>query len=181
LQNILRDGGSAADYLSVLGDAAPGLIGAYGSSQQGDRLQGIADRARADRMPFLNKANEWLAGGPEAYAAGPGSGALRGTLAQLGASVGNPIGSGTALSLASQSGLSDWRNAVTGMANLGLGGEATQANLNTQAVREGNIWPSLGDAAGSVFGNQGGGSLEELLKKYGYGGGNTNNIFTPQG
>ena len=157
--------------------AIPGLISAFGSMQQGDTLQRIADRARADRAPFLGKANEWLAGGPEAYAAGPGAGALKGVLAKLSASGGNPIGSGTALSLATEAGLNDWRSGVTGMANLGLGGEATQAQLSTNAANAGNIFPALGDAAASVFGTKDS-SLAEILKKFGLG---ANNIFTPVG
>lgn len=160
-------------FLDMLGRAAPGLLGAYGSRQQGSVLQGIADRARGDRAPFLAKANEWLAGGPEAYGAGPGAGALRGVLAQLSASGGNPIGSGTALSIASQAGLQDWRAGVTGMANLGLSGE--DARLQTQAAQGGNVWPGFADAAASVFTPRS--DLEELLRRLGGAGG----IFTPVG
>ena len=73
-----------ASALDVLGAAAPGLIGEYlnslKSSQLSGSLTGIANQARADRSPFLDYATKTLQGGPEAYAAGPGSQALKGCL-----------------------------------------------------------------------------------------------------
>jgi len=128
-------------------------------------------------MPFLNKANEWLSGGPEAYGAGPGAGALKGVLAKLSASGGNPIGSGSSLAIASEAGLSDWRQGVTGMANLGLGGDQLQATLNTNAAQAGNIWGGLGRAAGDVFNPTDPNSLEALMNRLGGGDG----IFNPVG
>ena len=146
------------------GRAIPGLIGAYASNQQADALRGIYDSARADRAPFLAKANEWLTGGPEAFGAGPGMGSLNATLRALSATHGNPIGSPTALGIATDAGLRNWQNSLTGMANLGLGGEDTRAQLATNAVgADSNVFNALGAAAGNIFNPPS--TLEQLLKQ----------------
>jgi len=163
MSRILAGTATGADWLSALGTAAPGLIGAYGATQQGESLERIAEQARADRAPFLAKSQEWLAGGPEAYGAGPGAGALRGVLANLSAQGGNPIGSGSALSIASQAGLADWRNAYTGAASIGLGGN--QAQLDTNAAIAGSPWAGLGKAASDVFAPAKDTSFEDWMRR----------------
>jgi hypothetical protein len=133
LGNILRGNGTLDDYLNAGGAALPGIIGAYGAGQQADAIRAIADQARADRAPFLNAATGYLAN-PQSYADGPGRVFMDSTLRRLSATHGNPIDSGTAMGLATQAGLADWRNAVTGFGNMGLAGEDTRSNLGLAGV-----------------------------------------------
>lgn len=164
LSKLLGITGDSATAIDALGRAIPGLLGAYAANQQADALTGIADRARADRAPFLAKANEWLTGGPEAYSAGPGQGALKGVLSQLSASYGNPIDQPTALGIATDAGLKNWQSAVTGFGNLGLAGEDTRAGLETNAAgADANVWNALGASAGNVINPPS--TLEQLLKQ----------------
>lgn len=148
--------------LDLLGGIAPGLLAALGSYQQQNALQGIADKARADRAPFLSEAQKWMAGGPEAWAAGPGAGAVKGVLHGLSAKFGNPIGSGTALQLATDSAANNWLNQTSQLANLGLGGNT--AALDTAAVNAGGgMWTGAADAAGRLLTPQD--DLASLLKR----------------
>ena len=164
LANLLGLTGAAGTAVDAFGRAIPGLVGAYASNQQADALRGIYDTARGDRAPFLAKANSLLAGGPEAYGAGDGMGSLNATLRALSAQHGNPISSPTALGIATDAGLRNWQNAVSGFGNLGLAGEDTQARLATNAVgADANVWNSLGASAGNIFSPPS--TLEQLLKQ----------------
>ena len=156
------------DLLGLLGAAAPGLIGEYLNSQRASQLSGsltgIANQARADRSPFLDYATKTLQGGPEAYAAGPGSQALKGVLAKLSASFGNPIGAPAALGIATDSALNNWGNDWRQAANIGLGGNYSQLATNAAtAAYPQNYGAGLGDAAASVFAPQQR-SLADLMK-----------------
>ena len=173
LSRILAGNAAPGDWLSVLGTAGATGLGMFSANRQANTLQDLLDRTRADRAPFLSKANEWLAN-PEAYLTGPGASAMKGTLSGLSARFGNPIGSPTALAISNEAGLRDWRNAVTGMANLGLGGEDVRAQLGITGtgVREGalttlaggvseilNPKPSLADLLRQIYGRGTVGSL----------------------
>ena len=151
IKRILEGNGTKDDFLSVLGKAAPALIGAFASNQQADALRDLSEKNRAERAPFLATANSWLSN-PTAYAEGPGQAGLNGTLKALSAKFGNPIGSGTALQIASETGARNWQDAVTGMANLGLGGADTRANIDMNAIKaDGNVWGALGGGVADVF------------------------------
>ena len=156
-----------ASALSVLGAAAPGLISEYFKSQQANNLSGslsqIANQARADRSPFLDYAKSTLAGGPEAYAAGAGSQALKGVLAKLSAQFGNPIGAPAALGIATDSALNNWGNDWRQAANIGLGGNYSQLATNAATAGAGTSGAGFGDAAASVFTPQR--SLTDILKQ----------------
>src|SRR3990167_253671 len=164
----MRPGAGAlagSSLLDILGRAAPGLIGAYASSEQADAIRDLANAARADRAPFLGAATGYL-NDPESYYAGPGMASMKGVLQGLSSKFGNPIGSPTALGIATEAGMRDWRDAVTGFGNLGLAGEDTRANLGLSAINaDKNVWGGLGAAAGDVFNRPS--SLEELMRKIG--------------
>lgn len=164
LSRIINGTATTADWLSVLGTGGATALGMFSANQQARTLGDIAERSRADRAPFLARANEWLVN-PEAYGTGPGQAAMKSTLAGLSARYGNPIGSGTALSIATDAGLRDWRNAVTGMANLGLAGEDIRAQLETGAARsKGDIWSNLAGGVSQLINPRQ--SLADLLREY---------------
>jgi hypothetical protein len=151
LQKIMSGTATAADYAALAGQAIPSLIGAYASNQQADAIRAISDQSRADRAPFLAKSLEWL-NNPQAYADGPGASTLQGVLRQLSATHGNPIDSPTALGIATDAGMRDWRSAVTGFGNLGLGNQDLLAQLGLKAAgADSNVWGALGIGAANVF------------------------------
>lgn len=144
LARIMRGEGTLEDFLSVGGVGAATGLGVVGSMQQADTFRRLAEQARADRAPFLGKSLEWLSN-PTAYAEGPGKAFMDATLRRLSATHGNPIDSPTAMGLATQAGLQDWRGAVTGFGNLGLAGEDTRASLGTrEAGADANVFNAIG-------------------------------------
>ena len=151
---------------SLLGAAAPGLISEYFKSNQADKLSAeygrIADRENANRQPFLDYAKSTLAGGPDAYAAGAGSQALKRVLAKLSAGFGNPIGAPAALGIATDSALNNWGNDWRQAANIGLGGNYSQLATNAATAGAPSGGAGYGDAAASVFSPQK--SLSDLMK-----------------
>jgi hypothetical protein len=157
--------GISPDLLSVLGIAGATGLGMYGANQQADALRGIAEQGRADRAPFLNKSLEYL-NNPEAYYSGPGQASLNATLRALSATHGNPIGSPTALGIATEAGMRDWRNAVTGFGNMGLAGEDTRASLMSQATgADANTLNALGWGLDRATQPR---TLEEALRRSGF-------------
>ena len=164
LSRIIDGTATNSDWISVLGTAGATGLGMYSAGQQANSLERLAEQARVERAPFLSKANEWLAN-PQAYAEGPGQAAMKGTLAGLSAKFGNPIGSGAALQYATDAGLRDWRDAVTGMGNLGLAGQDLRANLGVgAAARTGDIYTTLGGGVSRIANPPR--SLADLLRDY---------------
>lgn len=162
LSRILDGTATTADYLSVLGTAGATGLGIFGSQQQANALRDIAAQGRADRAPFLNKSLEYL-NDPSAYAAGPGATSLNSVLRALSVK-GNPMGNPASLELATQAGLSDWRNAVTGFGNLGLAGEDTRASLLSKATgADANALNALGYGVGQITNPPT--SLADILKQ----------------
>lgn len=133
LANFMNGSGTPADWMNLAGTVGITGLGMYGAGKQADALTDIANQSRADRAPFLGKANEWLSN-PQAYIDGPGMASMDATLKRLSASRGNPIDSPTALGLATQAGMQDWRNAVTGFANIGLSGEDSRNSMMAGAA-----------------------------------------------
>lgn len=169
-QSLLKavSGLGGTDGMKTLGGLLGAGLGALGSSQQASSLQGIADRARADRQPFLNASLGYL-NNPDSYFAGPGKSAMDGVLRGLSAKVGNPIGSPTSMGIATEAGLHDWRNAVTGFGNLGLAGQDTRAQLESNAAgAEANIYNALGSGISQVTNPQP--SVTDLIKMLNMGG-----------
>ena len=124
-------------------------LGIYGAGQAADAYGNLAVQLRQDRLPYLEQSQAWL-NDPNLYFEGPGQAALQGNLRALSIH-GNPAGNPWALATANEAALRDWRNAVSGFGNLGLGGEATQANLGSQGINaEGGIYDALGYGIGQV-------------------------------
>jgi hypothetical protein len=153
--------GVSPDTLRLLGIAGATGLGMYGANQQADALRGIAEQGRADRAPFLNKSLEYL-NSPEAYYSGPGQASLNGVLRALSVK-GNPFGSPTSLAIATEAGMRDWRDAVTGFGNMGLSGEDARMNLQGQATgADANVLNALGYGIGQATNPPT--SLEQLLR-----------------
>lgn len=166
ISRIIDGTASTADWASVLGTGAATGLGVYGATQQANSLRDIADQARADRAPFLAKANQYLAGGPEAFAAGDGAGALKGVLAQLAAKNGNPIDSPTSLGIATDAAYRNWLNGATTFGNIGLAGQDSRSNLLASAAgADANGLNAIGYGLGQVTQPQT--SLSDLLKRLG--------------
>jgi len=166
LSRILDGTATTADWISALGTVGATGLGMYSSNQNANALRDIANQSRQDRAPFLGKANEWLAN-PEAYGAGPGRAAVNTTLGALGARFGNPIGSGTALQLATDAGLRDWRSAVTGFGNLGLSGEDTRATLLSGAAgKDADVYSNLAGGVSDLLNPKRTSTLADLYRQY---------------
>jgi hypothetical protein len=105
----------------------------FSANQQANTLERLAAENRADRAPYLAASHGWLAN-PESYTTGPGQAAMKGTLAGLSSRFGNPIGSPAALEIATNAGLRQWQDAVTGFGNIGVSGADTRATLGTGAA-----------------------------------------------
>lgn len=139
-------------------------MGMYGSGQQADALRDIAAQSRADRAPFYNASVNYLQN-PQAYADGPGRAFMDATLRRLSAQHGNPIDSPTAMGLATQAGLLDWRDAVSSFGNLGLSGEDSRNQLMASATgADANRLNALGYGLGQLTQPQPT-SLEALLRR----------------
>lgn len=165
LAQLFKDNGG---FSKGLGGLLAAGLGAYGSNQQAKSLTDIANQARADRQPFLNASLSYLSN-PDSFFAGPGKSAMDATLRGLSASVGNPIGSPTAMGIATEAGLKDWRNAVTGFGNMGLAGQDTRASLQAQAAQaDAGSLNALGYGLNSVLNPQP--SLTDVVKALNLGG-----------
>ena len=165
-QKFLSGDKSAFDLLM---GAAPGLLQEFFASQRGNQLsgdlRGIAEQARADRWPFLDYSLNLLKGGPEAYAAGPGAGAVKGILSGLSARAGNPYDNPGSIMRGSAELGGLWQNAVTGFGNIGLAGQDTRSGFLARAAEAGapTTGAGFGDAMASVFGEKK--TLANLLKQ----------------
>ena len=166
LAKILDGSATAADYLSVLGTAGSTALGIFGSKDAADSYRSLSEQSRNDRLPFLNKSLEWL-NNPESFYSGPGKAGLDANLRALSATHGNPIGSPTALGIATEAGMRDWRNAVTGFGNIGLSGEDTRMQLGSNAIKaDGGVYNALGSGLADLTTPKRS-SLEDLLKSMG--------------
>lgn len=151
--------------LGTIGQIGGGLLGVLGSNQQKNEGENIAGGLRADRLPYLEASQEWLAD-PNKYFEGPGKASLDAVLRRLSVN-GNPIGSGTSMALATEAGLNDWRNAVTGFGNLGLGGQGLQAQAQQNAATAGaGRYDALGGVLADV--TQSKTDLASILKSMGF-------------
>jgi hypothetical protein len=134
--------------LSLLGIGATTALSMWSASQKADAEKDIANQVRADRAPFLNAGTNWLQN-PQSYMEGPGQFAMDATLKRLSASHGNPVSSPTAMSLANQAAMQDWRNAWSSAGSLGLGGQGIQADMGARSAQsEADIWGNLGGGIG---------------------------------
>lgn len=182
LSKILAGNGTAADYASLLGQAAPGLLGAYGASQQASALSDLADKYYNAGAPSRARYEASMTPGFDpttipgySGALDSASGAILSKLSTQGNPYGNPgalieankqIVNGTALPAvqnyqslnANAGGISSMNAAAPGVAQQAIGSS-------------GGVLSALGSAAGSVLNPPQ--SLSDLLKSLGYGGGGT--------
>lgn len=159
----LLSGATLGDLGKVLGTGAATAGSIYADTQRADAMKSIYNDMAAKRQPFLDKATGYM-NDPSSYAAGPGASTLDSVLRRLSVT-GNPVGDPAKLGIATQAGLSDWRNAVTGFGNLGLAGEDTRAGLATNAANaDSAAYSDLGRGISSILNPPM--SLEDILKKY---------------
>ena len=164
LSRIIDGSATTADWVSVLGTAGATGLGMFSANQQANTLERLAAENRADRLPYLQASQGYLAD-PESYVSGPGAAAMKGTLAGLSAKFGNPIGSPTAMAISNEAALRDWRDAVTGFGNMGLSGADTRANLGMAgATADANKWTTLAGGISNVVNPPR--SLADLLREY---------------
>lgn len=164
LSRIIDGTATTADWVSVLGTAGATGLGMFSSNQQANTLERLAAENRADRLPYLQASQGYLAD-PESYWQGPGQASLDANLRRLSASHGNPISSPTALGIASQAGLMDWRDAITGFGNMGLSGADTRANLGVGAAgAQANMWGNLAGGVSDLINPRK--SLADLMREY---------------
>jgi hypothetical protein len=173
-QKILNGTATAADWLSVLGTAAPGLLAAYASNQQADAIKDAAaqqqaryDEFKAMGAPYRTRLSD-LFKDPNAFLSSPEVRtpvdlATQSWSRALSAKHGNPIESMTALGELQDrssnllfSRLGEEKDRLAGFGGLsaynsaGASGNtlaATLAGINAG----GGVWGGLGRAAGDVF------------------------------
>lgn len=185
LQRILDGTRTTADWLSVLGSAVPGLIGAYGASQQADALQNIANQANqrwqdtlAMGAPYRTRLSDLYAN-PSSFLTSPevtvpvqqGTNALANALSIHG----NPAGSGHALQelqdysanqlfgrLGQEKDRLSGFGGLTAYNNAGAQGPDLTAAIGVLGANS-NIYNMLGRSFGGVFGQD-----NSLLRSLGY-------------
>lgn len=163
-KKIIDGTASASDWMKVMGQAAPGILGALSSNSQAGALQKIADQQTAQRKPFLDAATAALS--PDWYKSPEAMGSLDTILRKL--SVGGNISDPTKLGLASQAFSGQRLNNIGVLGNLGLSGQSGIIGSQTNAVnQDGQTYANLGSAASSVFNPQS--SLTDLLRQFGGG------------
>lgn len=136
LSRIMDGTATDADWLKLGGTAGSTLASIFNANNAQSQFTDLANQSRADRQPFLDYAKTSLAGGPEAWAAGPGAGALKGILSGLSVK-GNPFGDPGALIRGTAQASDGWMKDYSTAANLGLGGQETRANLAAAGINAG--------------------------------------------
>lgn len=172
-QKVLNGTAGPEDWVKLGSQVLPGLIGAYQSNQQTNALQGIADQARNDRLPFLNASKGYLSDPASFYSGPQATGSLDAILRKL--SVGGNVSDPAKLGIANTSLNQNYWNTVGQLGQLGLSGNvpALQTNAVTQSGQTG---ANIGSAVSNVFNPQQ--TLAELLKQFG-GGVNLNTGSVP--
>lgn len=188
IDKIVNGTATTADYLKAGVSALPGLLGAYGASQQASALSDLADKYYNAGAPSRARYEASMTPGFDpttipgySGALDSASGAILSKLSTQGNPYGNPGGlieankaivNGTALPAvqnyqslnANAGGISSMNAAAPGVAQQAIGSS-------------GGVLSALGSAAGSVFNppqtaDQSTASLADLLKKLGYGSSN---------
>lgn len=174
ISRILNGTATADDWAKITGQALPGLLGAYASSQQANTLQSLADRYAAYGAPSRARYEASMTPGFDPTTIPGYKGALDtasdSLLRRLSATGGNPYGnpgglieankaivSGTALPAIQE--YQRTNAGAGGLANLAAAYPATQ---NSAAGANSNIYNSLGVAAADIFNPRQ--SLNDLLK-----------------
>jgi len=163
LSRIIDGTATTADWVSVLGTAGATGLGMFSANQLSNSLTDLANRNRAERAPFLQAGTNYL--DPNAWIQGPGQEFTKGTLQGLSAQFGNPIGSPTAMGIATDASMRNWLSGVNTLGSLGLGGQGIQANLGAQAAgAQGDIYSTLAGGISDII--QPRRSLSDLFREY---------------
>lgn len=164
LSRILSGVGTVDDFASVLGKAAPGLIGAFGASQQAKSLDDLTKRLEGYGAPSRARYEASFAPGFDLAAADPAyKGALDQTseslLRKLSASGGNPFGNPGGLIEANKAivngtalpALNTYRNQNANTGGLGALASAYPSSATSTIGANSNILNALGGAASDVL------------------------------
>ena len=175
LSRILAGNGTTEDYLTLAGQVAPSLLGAYASDKQTDALKDQAARYEAMGAPYRGRLADLYAD-PSAFLTSPevtvpvqqGTDALARALSTRG----NPAGSGTALSeiqnYASNqlfSRLGSEKDRLAGFGGLTAYNAAAPGAATNAIGSSSNFYNALGYGAGQVL-NPPQMSLVDLMKQY---------------
>lgn len=185
LSKVLNGTATADDYAKLLGQVAPGLLGAYGASQQSSALSGLADKYFNVGAPSRARYEASMTPGFDPLSIPGYKGALdtanesaMHALSTQGNPFGNPSGlidaqqrvvNGTALpAIQNYQALNANAGGISSM-NAAAPGTAAQAIGSS-----GGVLSALGSAAGNVLNppQTADQSLAALLKLYGSGSGN---------
>ncbi len=162
LQRILAGGGTAADYASILGAAAPGLLGAYASNQQTNAYTDLANKQLAYGEPSRARFEASMQQGFDPNSIPGYQAALdnssQAILRKLSATGGNPFGNPGGLIEANKAIVAG--TALPAIQNYqllnsssgGLTSMTPAANANQSAAigSTGNTWNSLGAATAAA-------------------------------
>ena len=165
LAKVMSGQGTQQDLMSLLGSLGATGLGVLGSNQQSNALENIANQSRADRQPFLNASLGWLNDPSSFYAGAPAQAAMKGVLQGLSVN-GNPANNPTAMAMASDAGLKNWQNAVTGFGNIGLAGQDSRNSLLANAAQaDSGVYDALGYGLNQL--TQPKQSLSDLARAFG--------------
>lgn len=176
LQKVFSGNGTAADYASLLGQVAPGLLGAYASNQQAKSLSDIASRYEGYGAPSRARYEASMSPGFDPTTIPGYKGALDTTsesvLRKLSATGGNPFGNPGGLIEANKAivngtalpAVQDYQrqNAATGgISSYNTAGQAAQTGaLGANA----NVYNAIGYGIDQVTNPQSN-SLDSILKQ----------------
>lgn len=161
LQRILAGNGTAADYASVLGAAAPGVIGAVASNQQTQAFKDLAEKNMAAGAPSRARYEASMTPGFDPTTipgySGAVDSAMQAMLRKLSTS-GNPFGQPGALIEANKAIISgtalpairDYQSLNSSSGGLSTTAPAANTNSTNAITSSGNTWNSLGAAASNV-------------------------------
>lgn len=177
LQRILAGNGTAADYGSILGAAAPGLLGAYASDRQTQAYRDLAQQQIGFGAPSRARYEASMQQGfdpasiPGYQAAVDNSmQAMLRKLSTQGSPFGNPGGlieankaviAGTALPA-----IQNYQNLNSSAGGLNSMAGSGNANLSNAIASQGNAYNSLGAAAANVTA-QPQFTLADFMKQFG--------------
>ena len=173
LQRILSGNGTDADYLSVIGQVAPSLLSAYGSSQQADDYKELADKYMAMGAPYRDELAR-ISADPNAFYTSPtATKATEAVLQRLSSQYGNPAGNPYAQSLTIDALYDKYgseRDRLAGYGGLTQYNAAAPGAAGTAINAEGSVYGDIGYGIGNVMNPQQQ-TLAQLLRQYGVQGG----------
>ena len=139
------------DIMRMLSGVGVGLGGYLSADATANSLEGIYNQQRADRQPALDAFNTALSNPDTWYQSAPAMGAADSVLRGL-SMQGNPANNPGSMARAAAYNLGGYNNYLANMGNLGLGGQATQAQLGTNlAGAQGGGYEAIGAGLGSIF------------------------------